>query len=131
MKLLSALLVLAPIAASAGTCLHYDLPNVAFEGLITRGELQVAPGKGDGSDDDYRWYIDPSESICVSGDANNLSIVVAKHVLVWPGAHMHIGKYAGSTVKATGYFMPTWIPHFHAYPIFAVESIHIVRGKTP
>ena len=128
------LLALLPFPAAHAKCLHFDIPDVTLRGRIERGELQLAPEfrNRDLQESDYRWSMRVDAPICLS-EKGNEPVGSFNRFEIFPGdsgtaqfAHMD-----GQTVEVTGHFLPTWIPHYHEFPIFVATSIAGVSGKTP
>lgn len=118
-RFLRLLLALCPSAAATAGCLHYDVPNVTMQGQIVRS----ASSFDKGSSTEHPWYLVTTHSFCVAGGSGNLPIQSADRFEIWPPDGVNLDSYVGHTVKIAGHFLPTYIPHFHSYPIFAVTSV--------
>jgi hypothetical protein len=125
MHALFMLLALAPAEVQPHPCMHYDIPDALIVGQIVRGEMVVAPGQSAGREADFRWYVDANLDVCISGDRDNLDVRAARHIEIWPNYSAHLGQFKGRTVSIRGHFLPTWIPHYHDYPIFAVTTVEV------
>ena len=118
-QVLQLLLALCPSAAATARCLHYDVPDVTMQGQIVLGASNF--GKGSGTE--HHWYLVTTHSFCLTGGSNNLPVQAANRFEIWPPGGANFDRYVGNTVKIGGRFLPTYIPHFHSYPIFAVTSV--------
>jgi hypothetical protein len=130
------LLVMSPSAANAA-CLHYGPPNVALVGHVVRGHLQTAPGyhAQHHISSDYYWSIETAVPFCLpSGKNDDLTVSDGREAQVWPASPaimQSLDQFEGETVRITGYFMHTELPHHHSYPIFAVSAIRVVQRVDP
>ena len=134
MRHLRALIVLLgslPVAAVADECLHFDVPNFTLQGRVVRGERQEAGGRETKDDQDHHWYLKFTKPICVSGKGSD-TVTSALQTELWSrGGGSPLGSADGQIVRITGYFLPTYIPHYHAYLIFTVESFEVVVQVPP
>jgi len=126
--MLAALLLAAPYEAQSGACLHYGRPYVSLEGRITH----VRSVTSSGTPDDH-WYVDTVAPVCISGDSSvgDLDVPTTQHIEFTALGIRNLGALQGRYVTLTGEFMHTYIPHYHAYPIFQVASIKQRRATAP
>jgi len=112
----------------SGACLHYGRPHVSIEGRITN----VKSVNSVGTPDDH-WYIDTVAPVCVSADDHfhDLEVPNTRHIEFFPPHIGNLGALDGQYVRLTGEFMHTYIPHYHAYPIFQVSSMEQRRATAP
>ncbi len=124
-RVLQVLLAFCPSVASAAACLHYDLPDITLQGHVVRGApLTTRATNGSDSQADRSWYFVTTRSLCITGGNNNLPVKATRRFEIWPpGGHENFDLHVGHTVKITGHFLPTYIPHFHSYLIFGVTSV--------
>ena len=128
LQLCAVLVVVLIPTFGSGACFNYDIPAVKIEGRIVRGERQTAAGSQTHDDRDYHWYVVVDSPICVSGPGSD-KVEGARRSEVWPGPGISIGKFDGQLVRMTGSFLPTHLPHYHAYLIFSVASIEALAGR--
>jgi len=115
-------------ADQSGACLHYGRPHVSLEGRITNVKSVNSAGTPDN-----HWYIDTMAPVCVSADDHlgDLGVPNTRHIEFFPPHIGNLGALDGQYVRLTGEFMHTYIPHYHAYPIFQVSSMEQRRATAP
>jgi hypothetical protein len=120
-----------PVTAVADECLHFDVPNFTLEGRLVRGERQAANGRKTNDGQNYRWYLKFTKPICVSGEGND-TVEGALQTELWArGGGSPLESVDGQIVRATGHFLPTYIPHYHVNLIFTAESLEVAAQAPP
>jgi len=116
-------------AAATAECLHYDLPDVTLRGQVIRGAPSTT-STTKSSSPQQSWYFVTSQPICIAGDKDNQSVAATHRFAIWPSGSETFDSYAGRPVQISGHFLPTYIPHFHSYLIFEVNSIQALSDGT-
>jgi hypothetical protein len=131
LRTLTILLGSLPVAAIADECFHFDIPNFTLQGRVSRGERQTAAGHETKDDRGYHWYLKFTTPVCVAGEGSE-TVESALQTELWPrGDSWFLGSLDGRTVRVTGHFLPTDVPHYHAYLIFASESLEVATQVPP
>ena len=112
--------------ATAGACLHYDLPEVEITGRLTRVPWHSTPTPGTGHRELYEsWYFEPAQPLCIAAGPTwlgNVPIRNARRFEVLPPADgSDLDRFLGATVVLRGLFVPTQMPHYH-HLTFSIES---------
>jgi hypothetical protein len=131
LRALMALLSSMPVAAYADECFHFDTPNSTLNGRITRGERQTAAGHETNEDRDFHWYLQFAKPICVAGKGSDMVSGALQAELWLSGDTSPLGSLDGRVVRVTGHFLPTYVPHYHAYLIFIADSVDVVEQVPP
>jgi hypothetical protein len=131
LRTLIVLVASLPVAASAEECFHFDIPNLTIQGRVTRGERQTSAGHETNDERDYHWSLKFSKPICVAGKGND-TVEGALQTELWPtGDASSLGSLDGRSVRVTGHFLPTHIPHYHSYLIFTAEFVEVAEKVPP
>ncbi|NKZ40241.1 hypothetical protein HF690_14880 [Oleiagrimonas citrea] len=80
-----------------------------------------------------RWMLETSQPFCVDGNQalGNITMRGASSIELIPTNPSGFIPFIGKQVKVTGSLLSTYIPHYHAYLVMRVSSVHEALSHTP
>jgi hypothetical protein len=136
MRTLLTVFVLLPLSMANAECLHYSFPEIQLQGRFYRGELvptlefRTAEQLKDNSY--YYWWIELTDPVCLRGDekGGNLAVSDIRDISVNSPEYQlrrTFDRYDGVSVKITGHFVPTHMPHYHTATLFSISAIEYIQ----
>ena len=134
LTLLVLLFAAAPSLAGTPSCLKYEKPGTSVLGTLTRVRMETRTlEKHPRMVTVTRWMLETSQPFCVDGDQalGNITMRGASSIELIPTDQSGFVPFIGKQVRVTGSLLSTYIPHYHAYLVMRVSSVHEVLQHTP